>query len=224
MTVHDKVFSTRLILAASKILGYDYALFGLAPYGSYWKEMCNIAVVELLSNQRMDMLKHIPTSKVDTAIGELRKAWLNKGTTESGVPVDKKQWVGDLTLNIALRMVGRKRYFGKNANCEEGEVWRGQCLMRDLIDLFGTFVLSDAMSFLHWLDFQGCVKAMKRTAKELDKLVGGWLEKHKQKRILGGKVKEEQDFIDVMLNILEDAKISGFSADTINKATCLVST
>ncbi|GKU99049.1 hypothetical protein SLEP1_g11959 [Rubroshorea leprosula] len=77
------------------------------------------------------------------------------------------------------------------------------------------------MPFLCWLDFQGCVKAMKRTAKELDKLVGGWLEENKLKRIQGGKVKEEQDFMDVMLNMLEDAKILGFSTDTINKANSL---
>ncbi|KAH7566499.1 hypothetical protein JRO89_XS08G0173000 [Xanthoceras sorbifolium] len=62
---------------------------------------------------------------------------------------------------------------------------------------------------------------MKRTAKELDTLVGGWLEEHKQKRLLSGERKEEHDFMDVMLNILEDANISGYDADTINKATCL---
>lgn len=60
--------------------------------------------------------------------------------------------------------------------------------------------------------------------KELDALVGGWLEEHKQKRLLGGEGNEEQDFIDVMLNILEDVWIFTFDADTINKATSLAST
>lgn len=36
---------------------------------------------------------------------------------------------------------------------------------------------------------------MKKTAKELDALIGGWLEEHKQKRLLDEKRKEEQDFI-----------------------------
>ncbi|EXB37248.1 Cytochrome P450 82C4 [Morus notabilis] len=35
-TVHDKTFSTRPNIAASKLLGYDYAMFGFAPYGPYW--------------------------------------------------------------------------------------------------------------------------------------------------------------------------------------------
>ncbi|MBA0730068.1 hypothetical protein Golax_025476, partial [Gossypium laxum] len=50
---------------------------------------------------------------------------------------------------------------------------------------------------------------------------GGWLKEHKQKRLMCGGVIEEQDFMDVMLNILEDANITGFDAGTINKVPCL---
>ncbi|XVF17778.1 hypothetical protein REPUB_Repub10bG0152900 [Reevesia pubescens] len=220
-TVHDKVFSDRPGIAASKLLSYDFAMFGFAPYGSYWREMRKIATIELLSNHRIDMLKHIRASEVRTAIRELYKSWRSKFSGETGVLVDMKQWFGDLTHNIALRMVGGKRYFGPNADYEEAEARRCQKVMRDFFHLFGVFVLSDAIPLLGWLDCQGYEKAMKRTAKELDILVGGWLEEHKQKRLLGRNVIEEQDFMDVMMNILEDAKISGFDADTINKATCL---
>ncbi|KAL1144135.1 hypothetical protein V6Z11_A11G209200 [Gossypium hirsutum] len=208
-TVHDKVFSTRPIITASKILGYDFAMFGFAPYGPYWREIRKITTIELLSNHRIDMLKHIRVSE------------LSKGNGGSGVSVDMKQWFGDLTHNIALRMVGGKRYFGPNADCEEAEARRCEKVMRDFIHLFGVFVLSDAIPFLRWLDFLGYEKAMKRTAKELDSIVGGWLEEHKQKRLMCGGVIKEQDFMDVMLNILEDANITGYDADTINKATCL---
>ncbi|KAH9711651.1 cytochrome P450 82C3 [Citrus sinensis] len=51
-------------------------------------------------------------------------------------------------------------------------------------------------------------------SEELDALVGGWLEEHKQKRLLGGEGNEEQDFIDIFT----------FDADTISKATSLAST
>ncbi|KHG04233.1 Cytochrome P450 protein [Gossypium arboreum] len=220
-TVHDKVFSTRPIITASKILGYDFAMFGFAPYGPYWREIRKITTIELLSNHRIDMLKHIRVSEVKSAIRELYKSWLSKGNGGSGVSVDMKQWFGDLTHNIALRMVGGKRYFGPNADCEEAEARRCDKVMRDFILLFGVFVLSDAIPFLRWLDFLGYEKAMKRTAKELDSIVGGWLEEHKQKRLMCGGVIKEQDFMDVMLNILEDANITGYDADTINKATCL---
>ncbi|GLT39064.1 hypothetical protein SLA2020_132720 [Shorea laevis] len=220
-TIHDKAFSGRPSLTAIKLLGYDFAMFGFAPYGSYWREIRKIAVIELLSNHRIDLLKYTRTSEIEMATRVLYKAWLSKGSAESGVLVDMKQQFGDLTHNIALRMVGGRRYFGPNADCGEREARRCQEVMREFFHLFGVFVLSDAMPFLRWLDFQGYEKAMKKTAKELDILIEGWLEEHKQRRLQDGEVKKEQDFIDVMLNILKDAHISGFSADTINKATCL---
>ncbi|KAG6766897.1 hypothetical protein POTOM_028074 [Populus tomentosa] len=191
----DKAFSSRPSIAASKLLGYDLAMFGFAPYGPYWQ--------------------------VETAIRDLHKMWVSKGSAESGVTVDMKQWFGELTLNIVLRMVGGKRYVGPSADGEESESRRNQKVMRDFVCLFGVFVLSDAIPFLGWLDFNGYEKTMKRTAKELDILVGGWLEEHKQRRLLGGKEKQEQDFMDAMLKILEKANIAGFDGDTINKATCL---
>ncbi len=222
-TVHDKVFSSRPSITATKLLGYDFAMFGFAPYGPYWREMRKIATIELLSNHRLDMLKHIRASEVKTVIKELYKLCVSKGSAESRVLVDMKQWFGELTHNIASRMVSGKRYFGANADFDEDEARRCQKVMREFFYLFGVFVLSDAIPYLGWLDMNGYESRMKRTAKELDALIGGWLEEHKQKRLLDRKRKEEQDFMDVMLNTLEDAKISGFDADTINKATCLVS-
>lgn len=221
-TVHDKTFSTRPIIAASKLLGYDYAMFGFAPYGPYWRQMRKIATIELLSNHRLDMLNHIRASEVETTMGELHELCVKKGSEGNGVLVDMKKWFGDLTHNIALRIVGGKRYFGENAGFEEEEARNCRKVMRNFVYLFGVFVLSDAIPYLGWWDVGGYRKAMKKTAKELDVLVGGWLEEHKKKRSLGGEGKEEKDFMDVMLNILDDANILGFDADTINKATCLV--
>lgn len=126
-------------------------------------------------------------------------------------------------LNVTLRMVAGKRFHGAGVDCEEGEVQSFEKVMRDFSYLFGVFVLSDTVPFLGWLDVNGYERAMKKTAKKLDAMMGRLMEEHKQKRLLGGEAKGEQDFMDVMLTIIEDAGIAGFDADTINKATCLVS-
>jgi hypothetical protein len=222
-TVHDKVFSTRPSTLASRLLGYNNAMFGFAPYGPYWREMRKIVTIELLSNHRLDMLKHIRTLEVKAAIRELFKLWVRKGCGETGVLVDMKQWFGDSMHNVILRMVAGKRFFGAGADCGEGEVQSFEKLMRDFSYLFGVFVLSDTIPFLRWLDANGYGKAMKKTAKELDTMMGRLLEEHKQKKLLGGEENGEQDFMDVMLTIVEDAGIASFDADTINKSTCLVS-
>ena len=63
---------------------------------------------------------------------------------------------------------------------------------------------------------------MKKTAKELDQMVGEWLEEHKQRKLFGG-MKEHHDFMDVLLSTVTDEnEISSYDADTIIKATCLV--
>ncbi|KAI9200967.1 hypothetical protein LWI28_015879 [Acer negundo] len=65
---------------------------------------------------------------------------------------------------------------------------------------------------------------MKKAWKEIDQVLEGWLKEHKHKRISGQiKGDHEPDFMDMMLNVLDDAEdqLSDYDADTINKATCL---
>ena len=57
---------------------------------------------------------------------------------------------------------------------------------------------------------------MKDVAKELDSIVGIWIEEHK------GKLNSGRDFIDVLLVKLGDASLFGYSRETVIKATVLV--
>ncbi|KAL6526204.1 hypothetical protein OROMI_029844 [Orobanche minor] len=223
-TTHDRVFSDRPKITSTRLLSYDFAMFGLAPYGPYWRRMRKIVNHELLSHRRIDMLDHIRASELKTSLGELHDSWAAAG--RGRLKIDMKQWFEDLTLNAAVRMVGGKRFSGDHE--EEEEKGCGQkAMMRDFLYFFGVFVVSDAIPSLGWLDLGGHEKAMKRKAKELDGLIEGWLVEHKERRkmmLLSGGVEkvDDQDFMDVMLNILEETDITDFDADTINKATCLV--
>ena len=96
--------------------------------------------------------------------------------------------------------------------------------IEEALYLSGTFVMSDAIPWLEWLDYQGHISAMKTTAKELDAVIGTWLEEHAKKRSLNGDSNgDSSDFMDVMLaNLDEDAVMSGHSRDTVIKATAMV--
>ncbi|KAF8015535.1 hypothetical protein BT93_H1148 [Corymbia citriodora subsp. variegata] len=117
-TVHDKVFADRPMISATKLMTYNGAMFAFAPYGEYWREMRKIATIGLLSSHRLDSLKHIRAFEVETAIKDLFKAWIEKGRPRSGVPVEMKSWLGDLMLNMSMKMVGGKRYCGSNAEAK----------------------------------------------------------------------------------------------------------
>lgn len=213
-TTLDKVFADRPKTTAARILCYDFSMFGFAPYGPYWRKMRKIVTLQLLSHRRIDMLYHIRASEVRTSLKELYDS------SKQGLNflVDMKQWFRDLTLNTSVRMVGGKRFVGS-----EGRIH--QQVMRDFFNYLGVFVLEDAIPSLGWLDFKGHKKNMKRVAKELDVLIGNWLEEHKERRsrITGEGIKVvDQDFMDVMLTLMEDAELTDFDADTICKSTCLV--
>ncbi|XP_040997569.1 cytochrome P450 CYP82D47-like [Juglans microcarpa x Juglans regia] len=221
-TTNDVAVSSRPKLVASKHMGYNYAMFGLADYGSYWRELRKIVTVELLSNRRLELLSHVRVSEVETSLEQLYKLWTKHRDNSGQIMVELKQWIGDMNLNLIVRMVAGKRYdFSTSTGDHNKEkVRRWQKAWREFFRLLGLFAVSDAIPCLAWLDLGGHEKAMKRIAKELDSIIGEWLEDHKRKRALG-EGKGEQDFMDVLLSILNGAdQLAGNDADTIIKATC----
>ncbi|THG15268.1 hypothetical protein TEA_029710 [Camellia sinensis var. sinensis] len=221
-TTHDIAVSSRPKFIAAEHLGYNYAMLAFSPYGSYWRELRKIISLELVGHRRLEQFKHVRVSETDTAIKELHKVWREKRDSSGTIMVEMKQWFADLTLNVVVRMVAGKRYFGSGSGGDdEEEARRCQKAFRDFFKYLGLFLVSDAFPFLRWLDLGGHEKAMKETAKEMDCLVGGWLEEHRRKRDSGDS-NDEQDFMDVMLSTLEDTDLAGYDIDVINKATCLV--
>ncbi|XP_021820916.1 cytochrome P450 82A3-like [Prunus avium] len=113
-TTDDLVLNSRPKLAVVDHIGYNYDMFGFAPSGSYWQELRKMTTLELLSNRRLELLRHIRVSEVTTFLQEYYKTWSTAEKRESnnrdGVLVELKQWFEDMTLNVILRMVAGKRY------------------------------------------------------------------------------------------------------------------
>ncbi|KAH9695840.1 Xanthotoxin 5-hydroxylase CYP82C4 [Citrus sinensis] len=164
-------------------MGYDHAIIGFAPYGSYWREVRKLSTAQLLSNHRLELLKHVRDTEVKVFIKELHEQCAKNG---GHVAVEMKERFKDLAMNIIVRMV------------------------------------ADNIPFLGWLDtVKGYTGQMKRTAKELDDVFGRLVHEHRHKRLNGSINKDEEDFIDVMLSVMDDGKTSPEDADTVIKATCL---
>ncbi|KAG6743505.1 hypothetical protein POTOM_052201 [Populus tomentosa] len=214
LKTNDRKFLNRPSFAASKYMGYDDAFFGFHPYGEYWLEMRKIATQELLSNRRLELLKHVRVSEIETCIKELHTTCSN-----GSVLVDMSQWFSCVIANVMFRLIAGKRYcsgIGKDSGAFGG-------LIKEFFYLGGVFVISDLIPFTKWMDLQGHVKSMKRVAKELDHVVSGWLVEHLQRREEGRVRKEEKDFMDVMLESLAvgDDPIFGYKRETIVKGTAL---
>ncbi|KDP38436.1 hypothetical protein JCGZ_04361 [Jatropha curcas] len=222
-TTNDKAFAYRPKALFLDVMSYDYAMFGASPYGDYWREMRKIATLELLSVRRLELLKHVRETEVKEATEGLYQGWLKNKNSNNKLEVEMIKWFWDVSLNGILKMVVGKRYveyIKKDEDINESGHWR--YALRDFFELSGKFAVSDALPYLRWLDIGGVEKEMQKTTKVLDNVMTGWLEEHKKKRA-SGMANSEEDFMDVMLSLLDDSKqISNRDADTVNKATCLV--
>ncbi|XP_023745639.1 xanthotoxin 5-hydroxylase CYP82C4 [Lactuca sativa] len=218
-TVNDKALASRPKTAAVKHMGYNYAIFGFAPYTPFWREMRKITTLELLSNRRLEMQKDVRSSEINSGITELYGRWVENGGRQPLV-VDLIKWLEPMLLNIITMMVAGKRYYG--VETDSHEAISCQKALNEFFRLIGIFVASDAIPFLGWLDFDGYVKQMKRTAKDLDLVLGGWLDEHRLNRKLDSK-RNKHDFVNVMLSLEEEGKLSGlqYDSDISIKSTCL---
>ncbi|KAK3425440.1 hypothetical protein EUGRSUZ_F02408 [Eucalyptus grandis] len=221
-STETKTFASRPKLVSSEVMAYNYATFGLAPYGPYWRYVRKVAMLDLLSSHRLELLKHVRDSEVQASMTHLYKRCME---SYSGAPkkvlVDMKRWFGDITLNVVFRMIVGKRY-------EDKQDEKGREALRSYFDLTGKFIVSDAFPILRWLDLDGYERIMKKTTQELDRVVQGWLNEHKSRRSTnkrrGDNKDSDQDFMDVMLSTVDAAEeLPGYDADTFIKATCILS-
>ncbi|KAJ9176609.1 hypothetical protein P3X46_011901 [Hevea brasiliensis] len=218
-TTNDKFVASRPQSSQSKHLAYNYAAFGFSPYGSYWRDVRKLAIVELLSPQRLKLLKDVRTSEVSLVIKDLFRQW--KENKNNPVKVNMSDLFEHLVLNMITRMVAGKRYFkGDNNGHDEKGRPIGE-VMREFMYFAGASVPSDLIPFLGWTEFMyGSVKSMKKINKELDSIIDAWVQEHELRR-LNGEVETKQDFIDVLLSAVQDDSQFGNSRETVIKATIM---
>nr|GEV20026.1 cytochrome P450 CYP82D47-like [Tanacetum cinerariifolium] len=220
-TTYDAIISNRPKFLASEILGYDHTMFGTGPHSPLWVEMRKIVSLELLSNRRLEQLKHVRISELESSIKITYELWREKRDGNGKVLMEMKKWFGEFNMNVVLRMVAGKRFNGPTNPEEEKEMNRCREVMREFFHLFGTFTVADALPFLRWLDLGGHEKHMKRVAKEMDSMGEKWLDEHRKNRksLQSG---EEKDFMDMMISAVETGNLSEYEADTTIKSTCMI--
>ncbi|KAG9440735.1 hypothetical protein H6P81_020900 [Aristolochia fimbriata] len=229
LATNDRVLASRPSMAAGKYLCYNFAVFGFSPYGDYWREIRKIATHELLSARRLDLLKSVRTTEVDLAVNDLYKkcVMIKKDgiNNTSPIKVDMKEWFADLTFNnVGMTVVG-KRYFGSNVTEEDvSEARKFRGLIVDFFIHSGNPVPSDAFPVLERFDIGGYIRAMKKTAKDLDSLASVWLKEHRYRRRQYDSDDHrgpDRDFLDVLLTIMDKYHFAEYDSDTVIKATCL---
>ncbi|XP_051141281.1 cytochrome P450 CYP82D47-like [Andrographis paniculata] len=214
-TKHDVAILSRPMVRAFKHLGNDFVQFGVTPYGPYWREIRKLVHVEMLSSRRVELMTHVRLSELGHTIKELYRAWQDSKDPSGQLPVEMKQCIGELNLNIILSLVVGKRFYG-----DTPEANHCRRLMRKVFSYLGVFVVADVLPYLGWLDFGGLEKKMKDCAEEVDALLGKWVDDHRCDPVVySSKDFEPRDFTDVVLSLVDKTDFKAdYDVDTIIKS------
>ncbi|XP_057795584.1 cytochrome P450 71A8-like [Salvia miltiorrhiza] len=196
MRVHDLTFSKRPVYKVHRKVVYDGKDLTFAPYGEYWKQMRGIFVLKLLSSKRVQSVR---------CIREEETALFMKNVQESSGEVNLSQRFYEYTYDVICRSAFGNKYSGS----EIGKKFL--LLVAEFSEILGAVGFEDFVPWLGWIDrVSGFDEKINRVARGLD----DFLENVMQER-LDGDHKEQENFLDIMLQIYKD-KAADFSIDRQN--------
>ncbi|KAG5230832.1 cytochrome P450 [Salix suchowensis] len=191
-TKNDVVFANRPRLLMAKHLAYNSTSLVWAPYGDHWRNLRKIASIEVLSAYRLQMLSAIRLEEVKAMIcGLFRK---------QNQLVDMKTVFFELTLNIMMRMIAGKRYYGENVSDVE-EAKRFQAIHAEAVLLSGKTIIGD---YIPWIKSKKMVKRLVECHIQRDNFMQYLIEEQRTKILEGDCCGEKKrNLIHVLLSLQE---------------------
>lgn len=187
LKTHDAIFSSRPKLQASEHMFYGGKGLGLAPYGSYWRNMKKLCTLHLLSGSKVEMFASMRSEELGMLIKSVDKAVV------LGEVVNLSEIVGEVIANITYRMV---------LGCNKDSDLDLKGVIRECMNLAGSFNLADFLPWLSIFDIQGLTSRMKKTSKAFDQIVEKIIKDHEQDM---KKDPHHKDFIDILLSLMSQS-------------------
>lgn len=208
MKTHDLIFSNR---AKSTI--FDKIHFGrkdiaAAPYGEYWRQVRSICVFQLLSNKRVQSFRCIREEETSIMVENI----MRRCSSSASGAINLSEILMTLMSDVICRVTFGRKY-------SEGEDGR-KCmeLLREAVELFGTFDVGDFIPWLGWLNrFNGLNARVEKVVKMRDEFSESVIEEHRntKKGKLNNNIDETNeesglDFVDILLQIQKESS-TGFA-------------
>ncbi|PWA55565.1 cytochrome P450 mono-oxygenase [Artemisia annua] len=157
-TKNDIIFANRPCTLFSKIIGNNYSSLVSSSYGENWRNLRKIASIEILSVHRLNEFHDI---RVDEG-----KLLVRKLVSSCSSSVNVKSVLYELTLNVMMRMISGKRYFGRDIpEVIEEEGKRFRKILDDSFLFAGAANVGDYLPILRWLGVNGLEKKLVELAK-----------------------------------------------------------
>lgn len=209
LKTHDLALSSRPQIYSARHLFYNCTDVVFSPYGTYWRHIRKICILELLSAKRVQSYSFVREEEAARLVCRIADAY--PGTTNLTKMLEL--YANDVLCRVA---------FGRDFS-EGGDYNRHgfQKMLEEYQVLLGGFSLGDffpSMEFIH--SITGMKSRVKNTFRRFDQLFDQIITEHlKPDR----KKEEQKDLVDVLLDIQKDGSADmPLTVDNI-KAIILVS-
>ncbi|PIA33011.1 hypothetical protein AQUCO_04200036v1 [Aquilegia coerulea] len=150
----------------------------------------------VLSSYRLELFSSVRSEEVRSLVLPL----FRDSDCHKFHKVEFKTLFFELVLNILMRMIAGKRYYGEDdADTDEAKLFRAT--VKDSFYLMGTPNIADFLPFLRRFDMQGLEKRMVKTGKERDSVWQRLIDEHRERKNVTTNQgdQEKKTMIDVLL-------------------------
>ncbi|KAL1540363.1 cytochrome P450 81Q32-like [Salvia divinorum] len=187
LSKNDIIFANRPRLLVGKHLGYNYTSLVWSSYGDHWRNLRKVSSLEVLSAQRLQILQGIRVDEVRTMVRALNRA------SEERKLVDMKAMFFEVTMNVVMRMIAGKAYYGRSADKKE----EGRRFREIVAETMRLMAASNKGDYLPWLGDGGVEKRMVELHRERDSFMQELVEECRmRRRSYGG---ENKTMIEMLL-------------------------
>ncbi|KAJ6427369.1 hypothetical protein OIU84_022878 [Salix udensis] len=162
-------------------------------------KMC---LMELFSAKRLESYEYIRVEELQALLKTLHKS--------SGRPINLKDHLADVSLNVISRMVLGRKYTAKSSDHHEKEIVTPEEFKEMIDELFllnGVLDIGDSIPWVAFLDLQGYIKRMKVLSKKFDRFMEHVLDEHEARRTTEDKKWEPKDMVDVLMQLASDPNL-----------------
>ncbi|KAG7943505.1 hypothetical protein I3843_15G043300 [Carya illinoinensis] len=209
-TKNDVVFANRPRFLSGKYLGYNYTTLVWASYGHHWRNLRRIASLELLSSNRLQMFCSI---RVDEVRSLIHRLFLDSEGVQFRT-VDMKSTFFELALNVMMRLIAGKRYYGENVEEKLEETRRFKKIAVETFQLSGATNIGDFLPALKWVGSRGLEKRLVILQGKRDKSMQDLIEERRRTRGDSTLDNGGKTMIDVLLS-LQEAEPEYYTDDII---------
>ncbi|XP_023741032.2 cytochrome P450 81Q32 [Lactuca sativa] len=193
-TKNDVILANRPRMLFGKIIGVNYTSLAWAPYGDNWRNLRRIASIEILSIHRLNEFHDIRAEEGRSLIRKL---------ASSSSPVTMKNLFYELTLNVMMRMIAGKRYFGGDNPVLEQEGIRFREMLHETFILAGASNVGDYLPILSWFGVKGLEKRLIALQEKRDVFFQGIIDELRKSKGSDQTGNKRKTMIEVLLSLQE---------------------